>query len=60
MSVYIDEVTDEDPLGGDADADADALSHLSPRFHDPHDTSEGIEREDPSDYARVDGRSPLE
>lgn len=58
MSVYVDEVTDEDPLGGDADADA--RSHLSPRYYDPFAVSEGIEREDLSDYARSDGRSPLE
>ena len=60
MSVYVDVVLDEeeDPLGGDADADA--REHLSPRYYDPYAESEGIEREDPSDYARSDGRPPLE
>lgn len=61
MSVYVNEFEEsEDPLGGDSGADDDARAHLSPRFHDPLDPSEGIEREDPSDYARSDGRSPLE
>lgn len=61
VSVYVNEFEEsEDPLGGDSDADADARAHLSPRYHDPFAAAEGIEREDLSDYARSDGKSPLE
>ncbi len=61
MSVYVNEFEEsEDPLGGDSGADAAARAHLSPRFHDPFAAAEGIEHEDLSDYARSDGRSPLE